>query len=46
MEETAEFVGALLRPHADIMKPMQGTEDGKKLVEGIFQAAKEMFQPK
>jgi multimeric flavodoxin WrbA len=41
MEETAEFVGALLRPHADIMKPMQGTEDGKKLVEGIFQAAKD-----
>jgi multimeric flavodoxin WrbA len=41
MEETAYFAGALLRPHADYIKPMQGTDEGRKIVEGILQAARE-----
>ncbi len=41
MEETAEFAGALLRPHADGMKPMLETGDGRKLLEDVFQAARE-----
>lgn len=41
MEETAEFAGALLRPHADGMKPMLETEEGRKLLEEVFQAARE-----
>ncbi len=40
MEETAEFAGALLRPHADGMKPMLETEDGRKLVEDVQIAAR------
>lgn len=41
LEEVAEFAGALLRPHADIMKPMMEAEEGRKLVESIFQSAKD-----
>lgn len=41
MEETAEFAGALLRPHADGMKPMQEMEEGRRLVEDVLLAARE-----
>jgi multimeric flavodoxin WrbA len=41
MEEVAEFAGALLRPHADCMRPMLETREGKKLVEDVLLAAGE-----
>lgn len=41
LEETAEFAGALLRPHADGMRPMLKMEEGRKLVEDIIMASRE-----
>jgi hypothetical protein len=39
-EGGSDFAGALLRPHADLMKDMMKT-DGRELVESVFQAARE-----
>lgn len=41
MEETAEFAGALLRPHADGMRLMLEMEEGRKLVEDVIMASRE-----
>lgn len=41
LEEVAEFAGALLRPHADGLRPMLETEAGRKLVEDVIMAARE-----
>ncbi len=41
LEEVAEFAGALLRPHADGMRPMLETKEGRKPVEEVITAARE-----
>jgi multimeric flavodoxin WrbA len=39
VEGASEFAGALLRPHADTMKPMLETQEGRKQLEEVFRAA-------
>jgi len=41
VEGASEFSGALLRPHANAMKPLLESSEGQKLLESIFKAARD-----